>query len=345
MAIYQELDTSMYDGVAILENAAYMTQNINIARNIPVMETHSGYVAKFKDVSTFAEEYGISYLDALTSIAEVNDIIPEMMHVGIDEADIICDPTLINLFEDSSHDSRVVWVNPISENCLAYKYCSSLLEAYKETGDEDYLLAIIDEAQFGQGKLTEIMQKAAKDHADLMNGAHQKAYDAGDHKAERHLGPKAAAANDMEKSLNKQNINDIETKMKEYHAKQAEEQSKLGYKIKSKGRQALQFAKNNKGKLAVGAGLAAAAGGALAYKSYQNNQEMKQVAAIQKQMANAPRSWIAKKIASLRSLYSRYLQRARLAKASGQASVFQKVASKILSVIDALMKKMQNMTN
>jgi hypothetical protein len=54
---------------------------------------------------------------------------------------------------------------------------------------------------------------------------------------------------------------------------------------------------------------------------------------------------MAKKIASLRGLYSRYMQKAKLAKAAGQASVFQKVAHRILSVIDALMKKMQNLSN
>ena len=338
MAIYQELDTSMYDGVAILENAAYMVQNINNPRNIPVVETLSGYVAKFQDVNTLAEEYDIHCVDALIKIAEVNDIHPSMMSVAIDEADIICDPTLVSTFKDQRCD---VIVNPISENCLAYKYCSSLLEAYKETGDEDYLLAIIDEAQFGSGGFAELVQKAReqqnKDHFTAYKQAMQK----GDDVAAKELKKRLANAG----NIPSQNIDDIENKMNKYNKSWGHRKDVAVTKVKNVGKEVKDFAKNNKGKLAVGAGLAAAAGGALAYTNYKNNQEMKQLAAIQKQMANAPRSWIAKKIASLRSLYSRYLQKARLAKASGQASVFQKVASKILSVIDALMKKMQNMTN
>ena len=69
---------------------------------------------------------------------------------------------------------------------------------------------------------------------------------------------------------------------------------------------------------------------------------MNKLAEIQRQMANAPKSWIAKKIASLRKLYQNYLYKANVAKATGQAGVFTKIAHKILSVIDALMRKMQN---
>jgi hypothetical protein len=58
--------------------------------------------------------------------------------------------------------------------------------------------------------------------------------------------------------------------------------------------------------------------------------------------ANKPKSMIGKKIAALRSIYSKFMKRAQSSKDSGVAAKLKKVAAKILSIIDKLMGYLQN---
>lgn len=55
-----------------------------------------------------------------------------------------------------------------------------------------------------------------------------------------------------------------------------------------------------------------------------------------------PKAWISKKIASLRSLYSKWVRKAKLAKNNRNANAFQKVANRIMDVIRALMDKLKS---
>ena len=78
----------------------------------------------------------------------------------------------------------------------------------------------------------------------------------------------------------------------------------------------------------LGVGTAAAAGSVGAYKLVQAYR-------------NKPRSVVAKKIASLRKVYSRWMQRAQSSREPGVASQLKKGAAKILQVIDRLMEILQ----
>ena len=352
MAIFQELDTSMYDGIAILENASYIPKNIAVPRNVPVVESGDNYIAKFSDVAIVAEDYDLSYLDALTCIAEGNDIDPDSIYVAIDEADIICNPDIVNEF--TVGDDNLVVVNPISEYSYAYRICEAACQLMEETGDENYLLALIDEAVGGNQKSLE--QIKTKPNGDIV-GTHE--YNTYMQDIDRIAANKKLSDEDrsgltkiakatLQHSYDKHQKS--KEKNKELGEKRAEKKGILGSLktiAKRKGqttyRAARDTIKNNKGKIGFGLGLGGASLLAYGYKKYKDNKEMNKLAEIQRQMANAPKSWIAKKIASLRSLYHNYLQKARLAKATGQAGLFTKIAHKILSVIDALMKKMQNM--
>lgn len=62
-----------------------------------------------------------------------------------------------------------------------------------------------------------------------------------------------------------------------------------------------------------------------------------------KQAQNKPRTWIAKKIAALRSIYSKFMTQAQ--RNPQKAGAFKRIAAKILSVIDKLMAKLQHATN
>jgi len=78
----------------------------------------------------------------------------------------------------------------------------------------------------------------------------------------------------------------------------------------------------------LGAGTAIAAGSVGAYKLVQSYR-------------NKPRSIVAKKIASLRKVYSRWMERAQSSREPGLAAKLKKGASQILQVIDRLMEILQ----
>jgi hypothetical protein len=98
-------------------------------------------------------------------------------------------------------------------------------------------------------------------------------------------------------------------------------------KAKGYGKQAVDYAKENPGKTA---GLVAG-GMAAAYGLNKLNQ-----------YRNKPKSFIGKKIAALRSIYSKFMQRAQASNDSGVAAKLKKVAAKILAAIDKLMAFLQN---
>ena len=114
---------------------------------------------------------------------------------------------------------------------------------------------------------------------------------------------------------------------------------KQGYKYaKEKGKQGWEFAKKNPGKVAAGAAVAGGIG--FGIKKFLDRRKTREYA---EHIASQPKGFIARKIAALRSIYSTYLYRARVAKSYGQASIFQKIASAILGVIDFLLEKLENL--
>lgn len=63
------------------------------------------------------------------------------------------------------------------------------------------------------------------------------------------------------------------------------------------------------------------------------------------EMEHAPRTWLASKVASLRSLYMMWLEKARLASDTGQAGICKQIAAKILGVIDKILQLLQRGAN
>ena len=66
---------------------------------------------------------------------------------------------------------------------------------------------------------------------------------------------------------------------------------------------------------------------------------------LKKEADNAPRTWLAHKVASLRGLYYKWLERARTERDLRKAGIFKTIASKVMGVIDYLMSKLQGLTN
>jgi hypothetical protein len=66
---------------------------------------------------------------------------------------------------------------------------------------------------------------------------------------------------------------------------------------------------------------------------------------ILSQADNQPKSWIAKKISSLRGLYQKWLKKANEEKDEGKIGMFKNIARVIMNVIDKLLAKLQKATD
>ena len=121
-----------------LDQYMYLTEQeskINIS-TIPVLENSriGIHTVDFDNVQKIAEDYGCDYLTAINSIQESNKL--DSVAVVVDESTIIEDASIINELEN-------VIIKPQSENSTAYQFCEEMANAYLESGDEQYLDAIV----------------------------------------------------------------------------------------------------------------------------------------------------------------------------------------------------------
>ena len=266
-----------YNAESILESAHYVDIPIISPNTIAVCEASitddvSVGVIRYSDIESLCEEYGLDYDEALSSIANTNNIDINALCIAVDESEVILDPSIVE-------DIPNVVINPISENSLAYQYCESLLEAYINSGDEQYLDAIINE--------------------NIITGyIARKTYDKRKKWREKYI--EKFGSDEEYENLQKERENnkyeDLDKKRKE-----------------------------------------------LEYKKKQLEVERLEKEVMKEAQGKGP-SWISKKIASLRSMYSDWLQKANTAVNQNQANIFKKIATKIMNVIDKLMAKLQDMT-
>lgn len=197
-----------------------------------------------------------------------------------------------------------VVINPISTGSLAYQYCDMLVDAFAESADEDYLYSLIEEEQ--------AVEKTKDSKPGIMDRL--KGYG---NSAKKFFGTNNpyAAGKRIKDTIDTNSIN----------------YDMAGY---GKARKFKNLAKDvlgdNKKDLAMigGSVAAATAAGTLAYKALKASK-------------NKPKSWIAKKIAALRSVYSKWLARANKETNANKAGAIKKICAKIMNVIDALMQKLQ----
>lgn len=197
-----------------------------------------------------------------------------------------------------------VVINPISTGSLAYQYCDMLVDAFAESADEDYLYSLVEEEQ--------AVEKTKDSKPGIMDRL--KGYG---NSAKKFFGTNNpyAAGKRIKDTIDTNSIN----------------YDMAGY---GKARKFKNLAKDvlgdNKKDLAMigGSVAAATAAGTLAYKALKASQ-------------NKPKSWIAKKIAALRSVYSKWLARANKETNANKAGAIKKICAKIMNVIDALMQKLQ----
>lgn len=293
--LFKESDLAINEATNILDKSTYLTEQESLTRvqTVPVVENSrlGAYVVDFSDIERLSEDYGCSYIEAMEAVAEANGIEDPNKHfaVAIDEAAMIEDASL-------GQELANAVIKPQSETSLAYQFCEACANAYLESGDEQYLGAILEGKV---GDAWNAVKGAASNAASTVKGA-------------------AASAGN---AIDPRNIRD------DY---QTAQQAGLGKVASAKDALA-----NNKAAAGVsaGVGVGAVAAGIATARHFIKAAE------------NKPKSWISQKIASLRGIYAKWLKTAQKQSDAGKANVFKQGAAKLMTIIDALLKKLQTAAN
>ena len=294
--LFKESDLAINEATNILDKSTYLTEQESLTRvqTVPVVENSrlGAYVVDFSDIERLSEDYGCSYIEAMEAVAEANGIADPDKHfaVAVDEAAMIEDASL-------GQELANAVIKPQSETSLAYQFCEACANAYLESGDEQYLGAILEGKV---GDAWNAVKGAASNAASTVKGA-------------------AASAGN---AIDPRNIKD------DYQL--ARQAGGLGKVASAKYALA-----NNKAAagVAAGVGVGAVAAGIATARHFIKAAE------------NKPKSWISQKIASLRGIYAKWLKAAQKQSDAGKANVFKQGAAKLMTIIDALLKKLQTAAN
>ena len=153
------------DIISMLNEAVYLSPDeINIHPNeIPVVENSSlgTSLINWEDITSLAESANISYIDAICSIAEANDLSLEDMTMVMDEGTVISESDLF----DADH----MIVRPITEENEEFQHCLNAIEFCLESGNFDDLLDIMLESAKPRkiaGKKAALLMGKSKEEAE-----------------------------------------------------------------------------------------------------------------------------------------------------------------------------------
>ena len=125
----------------ILNESVYLDESEAVvsAKAIPVVENSriGAYIVRFNDVSCFAEDHGVSYEDAMNSVAEANGIDINNLAVAVKETTIMANPSIVNEL------SNVV-VTPLPKTDSMYQFTEACVDAFIESGDTSYMDLLVE---------------------------------------------------------------------------------------------------------------------------------------------------------------------------------------------------------
>ena len=128
---------------AILNEAEYLaeSESTTSAVAIPVVENAriGACVVKFDDLSRLAEDHGMTFDEAMFTIAEANGVDPEHLAVAVRETTVMAHPGIVN-------ELCNVVVTPLPETDTMYQFTEACVDAFIESGDEVYMDLLLDEA-------------------------------------------------------------------------------------------------------------------------------------------------------------------------------------------------------
>ena len=131
----QEASNILNDSVYLDESEAVVS-----AKAIPVVENSriGAYVVRFNDISTFAEDHGMNYENAIRSIAESNGINMDDLAVAVKETTIMANPGIVNEINN-------VVVTPLPQTDAMYRFTEACVDAFIESGDTSYMDLLVEE--------------------------------------------------------------------------------------------------------------------------------------------------------------------------------------------------------
>ena len=345
---------------SILDEATYLTQeesNLNLV-TVPVLSLDKGAnLVDYDYLKQMVQEAGVDFRQARQAIAEVNGIDVSSLVTVIPDYELLVDPTI-------REDVGSYVLTPLPPDSDVYAFCEALVSLYEETGDESHLQELLEEVpasliralaadptlkpaerheaieslkrkdRLEQEKKAQQQQQQSQPGPASIGSGMKRAFQVTQAKFDNlskaasggSKGGSAASGGNPSPGIGTRIMGGINA------AKNAITGKAAAAKNRVQGAWNNQSDSRKKGiKIALATTGGAAVGGAI----------LARLKRIRQEAASQPRSWIGKKVSALRSLYTNYLQRARMARSKGQASVFQTIASKILGVIDALMSRLQ----
>ncbi len=319
--------------MAVLNEATYLDENEALIRpqTIPIAENSriGAYTVRFDDVHRLAESHGVSYIDAVVAIAESSGVDPAHLKVAVDEAEIIADPDVVLSLPENG-----VVVAPLSEQNLIYKYVLECINLWNQMPDTDEADQALAEALINDTYLEQFLTEAST--ANATSGSTN--------------GPSffSKAGEAIKGGVGK--VGDFFTRDFKKAGQNWNNANKVSEKLlgrrNTQGQIDLDNSTNVKMLKAAGQNVGAAAGHAVKGigKIGLTAGAIGGVILGAKKLLGAkdqPKSVIAQKIASLRKVYQSWMQKAQQG-GPGVGDKIKQAAAKLLSIIDALMQKMQH---
>ena len=302
--LVQEADP-IQEAADILNESVYLTEEESLLNvdTVPVVENKrlGTNIVAFADIERLAEDFDATYLDAMQTVAEANEISMDELAVSVPEYEIIADPEIVNELNN-------VIIAPCNTRSYMYQVCEAAFDLAVEEDDEELLEAVIlNELSHGlkmhaaEKNLNRIEKKGQG--LGLLAAKYQEAKDNGASKEElKDMEDKIKQAADSTQKDFKR------TRMSSYAAKHETDPDKnAAYKV------------------------AAFGGGAIKGKE-------KLERALKNAKEAIKNSWPAKKIAELISSLKAKYQNAKnnIPSDPSQRTVFQKVLAAVASMIDKL---------
>lgn len=130
----------------ILNEAEYLaeSESTTSAVAIPVVENAriGACVVKFDDLSRLAEDHGMTFNEAMFTVAEANGVDPDHLAIAVRETTVMAHPGIVN-------ELCNVVVTPLPETDTMYQFTEACVDAFVESGDELYMDLLLDEAVSG----------------------------------------------------------------------------------------------------------------------------------------------------------------------------------------------------